>query len=275
MELKSLLEQDKERLLAALEGAKTQERALAVMADELDSLLLRCNEQCQEPAVRSCSAAMVEAARGILPAAAAHGEPVVWEYRNGENMERKSPLPAALFIAGMAGALLSGLLGSLSLWVRWGGLAVCLGCAYLSASLDRRKADSRKGENVRQMVEIPVDARRSYSGLLTLAGQMDRILSRVQAEEEERRRNGQGQQTQEEIDLLASLLEAAASGDGEYALDQLAGVKYYLHRKGIEAVDYDGSNDRLFDKMPAKQPGTIRPALVQGDRVLKKGLAAG
>jgi hypothetical protein len=77
-----------------------------------------------------------------------------------------------------------------------------------------------------------------------------------------------------QLELFSELLEAAASEDAGYALDKLQDVKYYLHTRGIEAVDYTEENAALFDTMPGRKDGTIRPALVAGNHLLKKGLAA-
>ena len=52
-------------------------------------------------------------------------------------------------------------------------------------------------------------------------------------------------------------------------------LKFYLHKKKIDVIDYDGENKELFERMPSQSTGTIRPALVIADTVLRKGLAAG
>ena len=80
----------------------------------------------------------------------------------------------------------------------------------------------------------------------------------------------------EDIQLFSELLESAyAEMDNEYGKQIISEVKFYLHRKKIDVVDYDGNNRELFELMPSEVSGTIRPALVIGGTVLRKGLAAG
>ena len=77
-----------------------------------------------------------------------------------------------------------------------------------------------------------------------------------------------------ELDLFADLLTAAYSKDGEYALEKIEDLKYYLHKQQVEVTDYSEETKQYFDVMPGTQTGTIRPALVADGKVLKKGLAS-
>ena len=75
---------------------------------------------------------------------------------------------------------------------------------------------------------------------------------------------------------MTGLLESAyAEPDNEYAKEVISEISYYLHRKKIEIVDYNGENKEFFDRMPSQNSSTIRPALIMADTVLVKGLAAG
>lgn len=78
----------------------------------------------------------------------------------------------------------------------------------------------------------------------------------------------------EELELYAGLLEAHASRDAEYALEKLSDVRYYLHQKDVDVVDYSADHESWFDLLPAEEAGTIRPALAKGGKLLVKGLAA-
>ncbi|MBQ6126339.1 MAG: hypothetical protein IJI77_04900, partial [Erysipelotrichaceae bacterium] len=76
--------------------------------------------------------------------------------------------------------------------------------------------------------------------------------------------------------LLSDRLESAyGEGNSEYAKQIVSEVKFYLRRKNIDVVDYDGDNRAFFDLMPSEVSGTIRPALVIAGSVLRKCLAAG
>jgi uncharacterized protein (DUF779 family) len=77
-----------------------------------------------------------------------------------------------------------------------------------------------------------------------------------------------------ELAMLSDLLEAAYSGDGEFALGKLSGIRYYLYKKQIEVIDYSKDTAAMFDIMPAKgKASTMRPALVYQGRLLRKGIA--
>ena len=43
---------------------------------------------------------------------------------------------------------------------------------------------------------------------------------------------------------------------------------------GVETVDYSTGRESWFEFLPAPTPGTLRPALVAGEQVVKKGLAS-
>ena len=77
----------------------------------------------------------------------------------------------------------------------------------------------------------------------------------------------------EETELMAALLEAAYSGDGEFALDTLQKVRHYLSAKGVEAVDCTQDTAPYFDRMPGNRSATLCPALLQGGTVLRRGMA--
>ena len=80
----------------------------------------------------------------------------------------------------------------------------------------------------------------------------------------------------EDIQLLSDLLESAyGEADSEHSRQIISELKFYLHRKNIEVIDYDGENRDYFELMPSESAGTIRPALVMAGSVLRKGLAAG
>jgi hypothetical protein len=85
---------------------------------------------------------------------------------------------------------------------------------------------------------------------------------------------GSGEPDGAELAMLSDLLEAAYSGDGEFALEKLSGIRYYLYKKQIEVIDYSKDTAAMFDIMPAKgKASTMRPALVYQGRLLRKGIA--
>ena len=70
-------------------------------------------------------------------------------------------------------------------------------------------------------------------------------------------------------------LKASLAKDGAYALDQISKVPFYLHQKGIEAMEYSEEYRTWFDVIPGEKKETIRPALVKDGRLLKKGIVSG
>ena len=77
------------------------------------------------------------------------------------------------------------------------------------------------------------------------------------------------------LDLLSSMLEAKASGREDLAVRVLGQAEQYLHGMGVEAVAYDPEHAALFDVLPTLSGSrTVRPALLQDGRVLRRGVAA-
>jgi hypothetical protein len=119
-----------------------------------------------------------------------------------------------------------------------------------------------------------------YHSIFVTCVQMDKQLDDLRSEETIRRkqelRQNNGGMSQADIDFLAGLLEDAyAEKENVYAQEIISHIRYYLHKKGIQTVDYSEKNRSWFDKMPAKQSSTLRPAIVLDGKLLKKGLAAG
>ena len=77
------------------------------------------------------------------------------------------------------------------------------------------------------------------------------------------------------LDLLTALMEAKASGRSELAMRSLSQAEQYLHALGIELIAYDAAHAQLFDVLPTMgEARTIRPAMVQDGKVLRRGVAA-
>ena len=62
-----LLEKDKDRLLTELSAAASAEKAIHVLENEIDKLLLKHNEQCETDRERESAAYMMQAVRLSLP----------------------------------------------------------------------------------------------------------------------------------------------------------------------------------------------------------------
>ena len=78
----------------------------------------------------------------------------------------------------------------------------------------------------------------------------------------------------EEQSMLSRLLELLyGRKEDPQAAEMIGEIRYYLHRKRIEAVDYTPEHGNWFDVMPSSARETLRPALVQEGVLLAKGLA--
>lgn len=78
------------------------------------------------------------------------------------------------------------------------------------------------------------------------------------------------------LTLCQNLMEAARTNNGGLALQHAAKIPGLLAANGIAIVPYDGRNGDFFEFEPAagEESLTIRPALVAGGKLLKRGLAA-
>ena len=84
--------------------------------------------------------------------------------------------------------------------------------------------------------------------------------------------------SRDEIELFSDLLETAytrrlVSGDDD-AREAISGIRYFLHGRGIDIVDFASDTAGWFERLPAPKAGTIRPALAAGGRLIRKGIAS-
>ena len=133
------------------------------------------------------------------------------------------------------------------------------------------------------MTQVRTDPQKIYRTMRQVTILLDRELAEEKQQEaweqqlrkEEKEAAADPQLASEEVLLFSDLLEALRSGDGSYALENLAQVEYYLHRRGIEAVNYSPDVQDWFDFMPSMAEGTLRPALVKDGKLLRRGLVSG
>lgn len=288
------LEKDKEKLIAGLSEAKTPEKAGRILEEELDRLLVRYNEQCGSERGRESSAYMLQTARAAVPMIGTSGEPKVWEYSmgSGKGAAAKPPVPLgsrALLITGIVCAVISVVMPmGVSALIHIAALPasilflVCSLLAMYGAGIFHNAPVKIPEAEKKQMIEVPVDAGKIYRVLRAIVLSVDQTLNDIRLSEEWDKTHaaagtlpGQaGEPDPSEMALLSDLLEAAYSGDGSFALEKLSGIRYYLHKKQIELVDYSKDTAGMFDIMPAKgSSSTMRPALVYQGRLLRKGIA--
>ena len=287
MRLIDLLEKNKENLLTELAASKVPEKAVRVMENELDRLLMMYNEQCGSEKERETAAYIMQAVRLSLPLIDSCGEMKVWETQSAsQSKSRLNPL-AILFV--IAGAVLCGL-GLLPLIVgiqdagkdpdllkiaamELGGLAA----AFLGGLLAR--GSGQKAPKRTHRVETQIDPNRIYRNFRNVILSADQNLDEIRSLERRSRQEGAGLinargASSAELELFSDLLAAAYSKDPDFAMEKMEEIRYYLHRQEIEVVDYSRETEQFFDMMPGQFAGTIRPALVSDGTVLRKGIAS-
>lgn len=289
MKMTEILDKDKEHILTELASAKSAEKAIRVLENESDKLLLRHNESCSSERVRDAAAYMMQAVRLSLPLIDSVGRTKVWEHEESEEESRKIGAPAILLaILGIAFCVF-GLLPFLSAGLtmatqdnrgyfitRFASIAAGFIAIFIGGYLCNKPSGRR---NRQQHVEIHVDADKVYRSFRTAIISVDQSLEEVGARERwdarEQAGNIDGRKaTTPEIELFSNLLAASYSGDPEYALEKIDDIKYFLHKQQIEVVDYNEKTAQYFDLMPGVTAGTIRPAMVADGALLKKGLAS-
>ncbi|MBQ1692361.1 MAG: hypothetical protein II017_06075, partial [Erysipelotrichaceae bacterium] len=147
----------------------------------------------------------------------------------------------------------------------------------LAGLLSAKKKEENKEELYAETIP---SADKTYHVLLNAVLRMDKVLEQVRNKELLQQRDALLDEKdglkKEDIQLYSSLLESAYSqGDDEYAKEIVNDLKFYLHKRKIEVVDYNGENKEYFERMPGEAMATIRPALLFNKEVLRKGLATG
>ena len=292
MKLTDILEKDKDKLLTELSAAGTAEKAVHVLENEIDKLLLKHNEHCETDRERESAAYMMQAVRLSLPLMDSNGKIKVWE--SGQKTEEDTGgsfklsflilllAGLALCVFGFGQLIFEAYIGAEEtardqVLLHGGASVVGLIALYFSGYMySRPKKVSGKKE---YQVDIRIDADRVLRSFRTAILSVDQSLEEICAAERWSAREKAGSidgraVSQSELDLFSELLAAAYSGDPEYALEKIEQIKYFLHRQQIEVVDYTKENEKYFDLMPGSKASTIRPAMVAQGGLLKKGLAS-
>lgn len=285
-----LLEKDRDNLITELAAAGTADKAVRVLENEMDKLLLKHNEQCDSDRERESAAYMMQAVRLSLPLIDSNGDIKVWE-RGGKPVDEGGSFKISflvLFLLGMALCVFG--FGPMffdsyvaaaenarnDVILHGGATLVGLVCLYFAGYVYSRPKAAGKREH---QVEIRIDADKIYRNFRTAILSIDQSLEEIGAAERWSKREQAGSidgrtVTSSELDLFSDLLAAAYSRDPEYALEKIEQIKYFLHKQQIEVVDYNSETAKYFDLMPGAKAATIRPALVAQGGLLRKGLAS-
>ena len=287
MTFQEMLEEDQEKLLAELGQARDAEAALPVLNRELERLQYRFHDACEDPRELGRASYMLSAVKTALPLVDTVGETNVWHTTPAK---AKPAGKKKMWIFTGIGTL-SGILSLVmamhsamdnplpfSMWIAAALLAVGLICLLQAGRQIAGKP--KETEEPSQKVEVKTDARKIYRCLHRTLALVDQNMKDAASEEAWEKKQaeaavGTAKISSQELELLSGLLEAAYSGDGDFALERVSEVKYFLHQNQVEAVEYGPESAELFDLLPSTRRGTIRPALISEGKLLKKGLAAG
>ena len=301
MTLQSIFEQNRERLMSAVQGAETGSAVRALNA-ELDRILYTFNDEEENARVREAASSMIQVAKASCSLVDSAGDTKIYGRTDyGEAPPARSKMPTwglMLLILGLVAAAVT-VIGMQLLataaakaahdWQSAGlpprslmaavPLVAAAALFFAGMAARRRKAPSKE----RLHTETKVDAVKVYNHLLSMVLVMDKCLEDVRnaakQEENERLKDQVSAMDPAELELLAQLLENAYSrrAEDEQAGEEISQIRFYLHQKNIDVVDWDAKAEKQgswFDMMPAFKSGTIRPALVSDGKLLKKGLAS-
>ncbi|MBQ5804934.1 MAG: hypothetical protein IIW22_04055 [Erysipelotrichaceae bacterium] len=287
--MQALLEKDKERFLHNMAAAKSSAESVATVEEQFSRILSAYNEEEENDRIKSTAVYLTEALTSSAGFLNCDGESVIWsksQYRPGVSKPKRSGWFVVFLLLGILclAAACAGLIyftdtmpPSNEMMIGLGTAAAAAFFLFLSGIFSARKKEENKQELYAETIP---DGEKTYHILLNSVLTMDRILEQVRNEEILENKKALMEEKdslkKEDIQLLSDLLESAyGEEDSEYARQIVSEVKFYLRRRNIEVIDYDGENRAFFDLMPSQTSGTIRPALVIAGSALRKGLAAG
>ena len=297
--LAAFLEQDKDMVMAQLSADRTQENAVRVLEKETDRLMYRAGafDARKAPAAQG----MLQVLKSALPLTATVSEVQTWEKSAKKDAGKGSVRPPALsVVCGIAGILcvIAGLIGPGAfsgftrifqvLWTA-AGCALLLAGGYLAGRGRRMEGRQKTGSARARDEEIQqtflVDQARIWHILQgTLLGadhslETARELFAGAASEDSR--DASGSLKKADLQFFCELLENAYALRRQLPQDaaiaeQVESIRYFLHERGIETVDYSRQDGKWFELLPGDDEAvTIRPAFLQDSVVVMRGIASG
>ena len=285
----SLLEQDKERFLSLLSQNTSTVAIIKDVEAEFDRLLYSFNNENENDAVKDAARQMIQTAKSTATFIDTAGETKLWQKTAYGAKPEKGKRSFFFWIF----LLLS--------FIALGGYCVYqyslmrmpfknlpdylpfllllpIALFFFISGITARRRTLDKSPDLE--AEVSTDIQKVYRSVLSAVLVIDRNLEDIRTEERIQLRKQMKEHKdsldKEEIDLLAHILESAYSTkQDDSSVEMISQIKYYLHNKKIEVVDYSDENSAWFDFIPAYDEGTIRPAFVIEGMLIKKGLASG
>ncbi|MBR4039992.1 MAG: hypothetical protein IKJ11_07825 [Clostridia bacterium] len=261
-------------LLAQLESAKNMDQAISACVLTLEQVACELAQDEQDEQARQRQQAVMAAVRRapqLLRSVCARGELVIGEntpaQRDTKNQIRR--------IVKIAGAFL---LGALCLYEMINGRALFALFQLVGANLLFFSGESKPAApaDAQPRGVAFADAKMLLRSLRELCQAADICVADLMLLEKDTgavRLSGTADDAM--LDLLTALMEAKASGRSELALRSLSQAEQYLRMLGVELIFFDSKYADLFDTLPTMgESRTIRPAMIQDGKLLRRGVAA-
>ena len=287
IKLQDLLKEDKEMLLENMAKDRAPEAVRALLENELDRIAYRCSEGTKDELKAVSFQSYLRILKNTLPFISSVSEVREWKRNTSASSASKKARPTAVFaaIAGLALTVIpvitamlskSGELSFKMLLITLAG-AVCL---FLGGLFLKPKAKTSKAEAElkQEFLTDPATVYQSLWGAFIITDKcIEDDLASYDLHREKSAARSEGL-SEDEIELLSGLLETAYARRGQEDPagneEIISAIRYYLHNNNIEIADYSKEQESRFEILPSKTAGTIRPALVSGSRLIKKGLAS-
>ena len=295
MEMMQILETEKDRVMNELKQAAEPSKAQTVLEKLFDRILLQYNEECAEERARDTARYILQAAKMMIPMISAAGETKVWSRNmdgSGSEGGLRLSVPAIACLAGGAVLLVGTVIwliasasGGIALYALWGSIpAIILGGGLLfwSGRMSLSKGGRKSAAAGDQQVEIMIDPGKIWTCLRAVVLAADKSLHEtIEMAAYDKVRMSESAENSllsEEADLFSGILESAyaereENPDNPSAQEMISQIRYYLHCKDVEIVEYGGGKREWFELLPGKEPVTLRPALVRDGALIRKGLA--
>lgn len=292
LSLAALLDDDREMILANLARDRSLPAAQMALEKAVDRVMYRYTEAAADEALRDGAQYILQSMKNTLPLIDAVGEARNWKkelpkpsrsgLRFGAVQAILITLGTLLILASVLAVMFAGHLGGALAFVK-ALVPTVIGCAALlwagvtmGRPAKRRQKANDDADDTR--TEYLVDCEKAYhmlrGAMLQADGQLERMREELalasQARQEAAPAGGLSAET---LELLSQLLEAAYAAKDEAARESASAIRFYLHNAQVDVVDYEPGRESWFEFLPA-EPGTLRPALVCGGKLLKKGMAA-
>lgn len=268
-----LLEKDKERFLQRVASLKEASAVMKEASDQLGRMLYAFNEEESREFLQQCAYGLVQVAKASVGFLDCFEDARVWKTSTEKREKGKSWIPLAIVAAALcvAGLLLARGIGLMTLALVAGGCILAFAAGVRFMAVPKGAQETR--------TEVNLSGQRVYRCLYGMAVAMDSVLDELQAQammEKRRRLDAKdGLMDTGLVEMFASLLDEIYAMDTSESKDaMLSAIRYYLHKGNVELLEYSKDEARKFDVLPGKGE-TMRPAIVQEGKLLKKGLASG